>query len=262
MEILSEKREKGVVEQRFGLKVGTEVIPGIRWLPDGGDTGPRATILIGHGGTQHKRVPNVLGLARRFVRHLGYGAIALDAPGHGERVTDPDAAERRRVSLQARLAAGPGQAPQTLRRRRLPNGPAVRPRAWAEWRALLDDLDRPGATGARTATGASPWARLSAFRSWPSSRVSAPPSSVWPGWGAARAPVSSSGAARSLRIPILFMFQWDDELMSRESGLALFDAIGSADKTMHINPGGHVQIPLFESDASEAFFLRHLGASR
>src|SRR5271170_5495917 len=88
MEILSEKSEKGVVEQRFDLKVGTEVIPGIRWLHDGRDTGPRATILIGHGGTQHKRVPNVLGLARRFVRHLGYAAVALDAPGHGDRVTD------------------------------------------------------------------------------------------------------------------------------------------------------------------------------
>jgi hypothetical protein len=28
---------------------------------------------------------------------------------------------------------------------------------------------------------------------------------------------------------------------------------------LHVNPGGHVQIPLFERDAFEAFFLRHLG---
>jgi hypothetical protein len=66
-------------------------------------------------------------------------------------------------------------------------------------------------------------------------------------------------AARSLRIPILFIFQWDDELMNRESGLALFDAIGSEEKTMHINPGGHVGTPLFERDGYEAFFSRHLG---
>jgi hypothetical protein len=66
-------------------------------------------------------------------------------------------------------------------------------------------------------------------------------------------------AARSLSIPIMFVFQWDDELMTRESGLALFDAIGTSEKTMHINPGGHVETPLFERDAADAFFQRHLG---
>ena len=67
MEILSEKIEMGVVEQRFELPVDSEAVPGIRWHPEGAKV-PRPTILIGHGGTQHKRVPNVLGLARRFVR--------------------------------------------------------------------------------------------------------------------------------------------------------------------------------------------------
>ena len=107
MEVLSEKTEKGVVEQRFDLRVDGETVPGIRWCPEHAGA-PRPTILIGHGGTQHKRVPNVLGLARRFVRHLGYGAVALDAPGHGERITDPTQAERRRQAIQARIAAGPG----------------------------------------------------------------------------------------------------------------------------------------------------------
>jgi len=69
-------------------------------------------------------------------------------------------------------------------------------------------------------------------------------------------------AARSLDIPILFVFQWHDELMTRESGLALFDAIGSQEKTMHVNPGGHVQMPLFEREAAEAFFVRHLGTAK
>jgi esterase/lipase len=67
-------------------------------------------------------------------------------------------------------------------------------------------------------------------------------------------------AARSLTIPVLFVFQWDDELMSRQSGMDLFDAIGSSDKAMHIHPGGHVATPLYERDAYDAFFKRHLGA--
>ena len=59
-------------------------------------------------------------------------------------------------------------------------------------------------------------------------------------------------------IPILFMFQWDDELMTRESGIGLFDAIGSTDKAMHVHPGGNVQTPLYERDTYDAFFARHL----
>ena len=119
-----------------------------------------------------------------------------------------------------------------------------------------------GVTSAPTATGASPWARPSAYLSWPSSPGSALAVLGLAGLGGRPAAGDLEGAARALRIPVLFLFQWDDELMSRESGLALFDAIGSADKTMHVNPGGHVQIPLFETDASEAFFLRHLGPAR
>ena len=81
------------------------------------------------------------------------------------------------------------------------------------------------------------------------------------GLGAAMGGAEFEMAARSLRIPILFLFQWDDELIARDSGLALFDAIGSTDKTLHVNPGGHVQVPVFENDAAESFFVRHLGAS-
>jgi hypothetical protein len=57
---------------------------------------------------------------------------------------------------------------------------------------------------------------------------------------------------------VLFLFQWDDELMEREHGMALFDAFGSADKTMHVNPGGHIQMPAHERDAVEAFYARHI----
>ena len=64
--------------------------------------------------------------------------------------------------------------------------------------------------------------------------------------------------AARIRIPLLFLFQWDDELMTREGGLALWDAFGAEEKTMHINPGPHVGIPLFERDAALAFYQRHL----
>jgi cephalosporin-C deacetylase-like acetyl esterase len=66
-------------------------------------------------------------------------------------------------------------------------------------------------------------------------------------------------AAKAISIPIEFVFQWEDAVAPRESGLALFNAFGSRDKTMHINPGGHVEIPNFEGGSWQAFFTRHLG---
>jgi esterase/lipase len=68
-----------------------------------------------------------------------------------------------------------------------------------------------------------------------------------------------SKRAASITIPLLFVFQRNDELVNVEAGLALYDAFGSKEKAMHINPGGHVQIPAHERENFERFFLRHLG---
>jgi dienelactone hydrolase len=65
--------------------------------------------------------------------------------------------------------------------------------------------------------------------------------------------------AAKITIPLLFMFQLNDELMTPEQGIALFTAFGSKVKSMHINPGPHVGTPLFERDYYETFYKRHLG---
>ena len=64
--------------------------------------------------------------------------------------------------------------------------------------------------------------------------------------------------AARITVPVLFLLQSDDELMQRDQGLALWDALGSRDKTLHLNPGGHIDVPRFERDAAERFFRRHL----
>ena len=249
MEFISEITEKGVTERRFDLKVGEELVPGIVWSPEGA-TSPRPLVLIGHGGTQHKRTPNVVALARRLVRHRGYAAVAIDAPAHGDRIP-PDA---ERIDFAER-------------RRRIQNMTPEEARAWAkrnsravgEWTATLDAAQRlefvgdgpVGYWGVSMGTAIG----LPFVASEP--RVKA---AVLGLAGLRNRPGSEAfeDAARRLAIPVLFLFQWDDELASRESGLALFDAFGSEEKTMHINPGPHVGIPRFERDAVEAFFARHL----
>ncbi len=260
MEFVEETRDKGVVERRFDLAVGDEIVPGILWSPEGRD-GPRPTVLIGHGGTQHKRTPNVLGLARRYVRHLGYAAVALDVPNHGDRVTDPEAAEAARRNLERRMAEGRDGRPAGLGL-----DPAQfaaiadrQAKGVAEWRALLDALPAGGLdAGPFGYWGVSMGTAIGLPFVASEPRIAAAVLGLaglrgLPGGGALE------DAARSLTVPVLFLFQWDDELMTRESGLELFDAFGSREKTMHVNPGRHVQIPLFERDAAEQFFVRHLG---
>jgi dienelactone hydrolase len=253
MDVVSSVAEKGVVEERFDLKVDAEVVPGIRWRPEAA-TGPTPTILIGHGGTQHKRAPNVLGLARRFVRHLGVTVLALDAPGHGDRVTDQAAAEEARQRLASRIESRAGAMDLS----------ADEAKAWVartmggvqEWKALVDDVEAGGAHDGRLGYwGVSMGTAIGLPFVAAEPRVNA---AVLGLAGMGIGGTAFEAAARSLSIPILFLFQRDDELMTLESGLALFDAIGSAEKTMHLNPGGHVAVPLFERDAAEAFFGRHL----
>jgi dienelactone hydrolase len=255
MDIVERTVEKGVVEERFDLKVDAEVVPGIRWSPEAAD-GPTATILVGHGGTQHKRVPNVLGLARTFVRHLGVTVLALDAPGHGDRVTDPAAAEKARARLQSRIAERKGAMELS----------AEEARAWTErtragvveWRALVDDIEAGGRHDGRLGYwGVSMGTAIGLPFVAAEPRVNAAVLGL-AGLNARPGAADFEAAARSLTLPVLFLFQWDDELMSRESGIALFDAIGSKEKTMHINPGGHVFLPQFERAGAVEFFRRHL----
>jgi pimeloyl-ACP methyl ester carboxylesterase len=251
MEIVDEVCEKGVIERRFNLTVNGETVPGIHWLPEA-VTDPHPTVLIGHGGTQHKRVPNVLGLARTLVRHGGYGVVALDAPGHGDRMTEEQKKERAEL-LDRR--SGDRLAPLSERRIRAMSG--VASQAVAEWKALLDEL----ATNPEWAQGPFGYWGVSMGTAFGVPLLASEPRIVAAvlGLGALReGNERQREQAALITIPLLFLFQWDDELMTREGGLALWDAFGAEEKTAHINPGPHVGIPLFERDAALAFYRRHL----
>jgi hypothetical protein len=65
-------------------------------------------------------------------------------------------------------------------------------------------------------------------------------------------------AVARVTVPMEFLLQWDDELVLRDSGLALFNAFASREKTLHANPGRHASVPAFELESSLRFFTRHL----
>ncbi|OZB87519.1 MAG: hypothetical protein B7X41_12805 [Microbacterium sp. 14-71-5] len=59
--------------------------------------------------------------------------------------------------------------------------------------------------------------------------------------------------ARQVTIPVEVILSWDDPELDRPSGLALFDAFGSPDKTLRAHVGGHHQVPWVEVEQSERF---------
>lgn len=253
MDIIEETKDDGVVARRFDLRVADEVVPGMHWLPADA-TAPHPTICIGHGGFQHKLYGNVPELALQFVRNLGVGVVALDAPRHGDRIVDKEAAKKARD--QAVAAVGRGG-----RRELDPKAVAAMNRRTEqhveEWRALLDVLQEDE----RWSAGPFGWWGVSMGTTHGLPLVARDDRIAAAVFGLnALMPGDEEQAARaaSITIPILFLNQSDDELMTRRAALALWDAFGSTEKTMHINPGGHVQVPKFERDASEAFFRRHL----
>jgi len=66
--------------------------------------------------------------------------------------------------------------------------------------------------------------------------------------------------APRITIPVEFVMQWDDAGHRRDPMLTLFDALGSAEKTLHASPGRHFEVPDFEIGSSIRFFARHLGS--
>lgn len=255
MNFTSETTERGVTERGFALDVAGERVPGIIWTPDGA-TGKRPVILMGHGGTQNKRVDTLLARARSFVRHQGWAVVAIDAPGHGERTT-PEAAAAARAALEARMAGRVQQQDASAVRQMADRTPIAVP----EWKATLDAVQKLPEVG----VGPVGYWGVSMGTSIGVPFVAAEPrvQCAVLGLNGLRSGQDEFGRlAKSITIPLLFVFQWEDELVGHEAGIALFEAFGSTQKTMHINPGRHVGIPAHESEDYERFFLRHLGSGK
>jgi dienelactone hydrolase len=245
MRFISQALSGGVFEQSFSLGE----IPGVLWTPEGSH-GPRPVILMGHGGGQHKKAPDIADRARRFVAECGFAVVAPDVPGHGDR---PKHEEYARIAAgnQARVAAGAELAPLIASFQAL-----VARQTVPEWQAVLDavqDLPHVGA-GPVGYWGVSLGCGLGVPFVAAEPRVRA----AVLGLGGA---LANAGTAARISVPVEFLVQWDDERVPRAQCLALFDALGSADKTLHASPGRHADLPSFETDSSVRFFTRHLGSA-
>jgi cephalosporin-C deacetylase-like acetyl esterase len=247
--------EGGVTRRSFELEMAGDKVPGVIWSPEGAK-GPRPLILMGHGGSQHKKTAGIVARARSYARKLGYATLALDAPGHGDRISREEAsrAERETGAVVRGEAPAPGGATEGIRRLS-----DLAPKVIAEWKAGLDaaqSLDFVGKNGPVGYWGVSMGTLFGVPFVASEPRINA---AIFGLAGMLPGVDSFEAAAKKITIPIQYVFQWDDAVAPRETGIALFNRFGSKEKTMHINPGGHMDIPDFERGDWEAFYSRHLG---
>jgi dienelactone hydrolase len=237
MDIVSETAKHGVVERRFDLKVGDDVVPGMLWLPEGAG-GTRPKVLFGHGGSQHKKVAHIRSFAKRLADH-GWASIAIDGPDHGDRVP----ADRRGENPLRNLTG------EQLKHRQL--------QAVAEWRATLDAVEQLSDVGSGPTGywGVSMGTIFGVPLLAEEPRISC---AVLGLMGAGAGGRTYEEKAKSITIPLQFIVQWQDELITPDRCVALYETFGSQEKMLIANQGAHAAVPPHVFPINDAFFQRHL----
>lgn len=272
MHFTSQTTTDGVTERHFTL----DDVPGVLWTPQDGTApsppaalsppvapsppatpsppaapsqpaAPSPLVVLGHGGGRHKTAPEIVERARRFVTGAGFAVLALDVPGHGDRPTN-EYYHRIATENGARIAAGEPPAPLIAEFQAL-----VARQTVPEWRAALHAVQDHLGPAPVGYWGMSLGCGLGVPFVAAEPRVRA----AVLGLGGAYA--NAADAAR-ITVPVQFVVQWDDERVPRDQGFALFDALGSAEKTLHAHPGGHGDLPGFEIDDALSFLARHVAA--
>jgi dienelactone hydrolase len=257
VEFTRERTTDGVTERLFDLTIAGDRVPAVIWAPEGAE-GPRPLVLMGHGGSQHKKIGSLAARAKIYARKFGYATLAIDAPGHGDRISREQAAQLSREVGARVTGAADAARPLAGFLKTMAERTA---KAVPEWRAALDAAQSIAFVGKHEHIGY--WG-VSMGTGIGVPFVASEPRVKCAVFGLAGLRMGADAfeqAARSITIPIEYVFQWEDAVAPRESGIALFNAFGSNEKTMHINPGGHLDIPNFEGASWERFYARHLGVA-
>jgi hypothetical protein len=257
LQFTSASADAGILERDFTLGA----IPGVLWTPQPFRPGT-PLVLMGHGGGLHKRAPGLVARARKAVTRNGMAVVAIDAPGHGARPRSDEDQRWIDAMLAARAAGEPiagivAEFNASLAERAVP-----------EWRAVIDALlalpandgQGPGGEAAPFREGTRIGYSGMTLASEIGIRLAATDERIT---AAVFGGVFASGgllhAARQVRVPVEILLPWDDAELDRASGLALFDAFASQDKTLHVFPGSHFTVP--EERIDTRFFARHLSGS-
>lgn len=215
---------EGVLERGFEVERAGHAIPGVFWYPEA-QPRPQPLVLMGHGGSGHKRNEGMLIRGRMFAADFGWCAAAIDGPAHGGRgpVTSADDTAYREMWQREGVVDGMIE----------------------DWRATLDALSELGEVdGARIgywglSMGTMFGLPYVASEQRLSAAVLGKAGMTGPSVERSGIDVPFASFAPRVTLPVLFAMQWDDERFDREGQLSLFDLIGSEDKRLHAYPGPH-----------------------
>jgi dienelactone hydrolase len=242
------EESRAIKEQVFSIEGERQPIPCVLWTRDG-QQGMRPLLLMGHGGGGHKKSENIVRLAHRFAQR-GYAVAAIDQPNHGDR----EGAEFLPGKLDE-IRANLGMA-EIARRTH-----AATPHSVSDWRRALDYLQRLpeiGSQGPVAYYGVSMGTRYGVPLLAVEKRIRVAVLGNF-GFNDTLDPAAMKAAAEHIHVPLMYFHQWDDEYVKLQGVLDMYAAFGSREKTMHVNPGRHTELPAFEYDNIERFFARHIG---
>ncbi len=235
-----------VSEERFDLLVAGRTVPGIVWRP-GPERERTALVLAGHGGgfgtEGHKRMGAIEVLATRLAEKHGIAAAAIDQPGCGDRE---------------------GAAQEQARRRGMTIDEAIE-KIWTralveemtrDRKATLDHLDTRMGLGR---AGVGYWG-LSGGTTFGLPLVASEPRIGAAVLGLNSAVPLMLAYAPKVKCPVLYTMNLDDHFMSRDAGLALFDALATKDKRLLAFPGDHGENLDQATEDWARFFESRLGS--
>lgn len=223
----------GVAERGFEISVSGHSVPGVYWSPDGG--GERL-VLLGHGGTTHKKVEYIADMAQRLAA-VGIASLAIDGPGHGDRATTD-------------LSAGTDAFAKAW------NSAGGTSTVIADWTAALDFIEAEVGARATGWWGLSMGTMMGLPVTASDERIRVALLGLMGTWGPNAAELRE--LAPSVQCPVRFLVQWDDEIVPRDRCIELFGLLGTKKKTLHANPGKHMAVPGFEIAGSVEYLDRHL----
>lgn len=206
----------------FFLRHSKDIVPGALWLPD--DRSPAGLILVGHGGSRHKRDISTLESVAKMVELTGFAVAAIDGPIHGARrgedMTSPADIQTEFLELWEGTADGvEGMV--------------------SDWMATLTKLKElkelknipVGYYGLSMGTAYGlPFLAVE-------KRIDAAVLGMW----GSNYPNSDQlvEAARCVRCPVCFLHKSEDQFFTLGGAFEIFDALLTDDKRMLISTGPH-----------------------
>jgi dienelactone hydrolase len=225
---LEEHVSAGCVERSFSLRRPGEAVPGVLWSPP--TASPRATVLLLHGGSGHKRSERHLRMGRWLAATAGFAVIAIDGPYHGDRVSAPVAAP---AYQRAMAEAGIERVTGTMTEDWLETVDVLAALGFAEAAHVsVCGMSMGTRFGLPVAAALGPRLRCAVLGKFGVAQAEP----LHPGL---RAPGLMLKAARAISAPVLFHVQWDDALFPRDGQFDLFDALATSAKRLVARTGPH-----------------------